>query len=728
MRSPIRRVCLLRESRRGGDLISKARSCHCFGSVPILCVSIQQTRENWPVALSISDGQSHQPAPPAGAFRLMNGYLSKLALYARSIAGQPRLPLILGLAAVIVMLPALGAGLMLDDLVQRSMQFTPAELPSRLLDTGFISDDSGRLRTVLSDLFGFPRGEAAAARARDYGLLAWWMPEGLKAALWRPLTAFTHWLDYRLFPNTPALMHAQNILWFAIAVFLTAAVYREIGTCSPGQAPAENRPGLSCVNQDSWNIWAGSLAACLFLLDANTYFPVMFVANRGFIISLVFGLLCLRAHHRWRTTGSKIQMALSAFCLLLSLLANEGGASTLCFLIAYALVLEPMAHVSAASEPGLSTWRTWRARWFLSLLPAAVVVLGWRAAYVSSGFGVRMIGGYIDPGYEPWLYLKNLVPRMNALLGGQLTGLPPEISVPLAPQSQAALTVLFAGFNLLCAAVFFPMLRRDRRTRFWAAAMLLALVPAATVAPLTKNMAFIAVGAFALLGSFLVRFANREYRLRMSRPLRLTAWSVAVWVIIAHVPGPVLGRIAMAQANRFIPKVMARWCGFCDGPEIGERDVVILNNPSQLSTIAAPFYRAYHGESVPRTMRTLVPGSIPVQVTRPDGSTLILRTKEADLFSCPGLGAIHLCYAFKSINDFLAGGKARKKGDRVARKGLLAEVLDVSPQGIPRAVAFHFDRPLESYVWLFFDWHRRRYSPLALPNPGEALEIAGAGR
>ena len=137
-------------------------------------------------------------------------------------------------------------------------------------------------------------------------------------------------------------------------------------------------------------VWVAGLAAALFLLDKNTYGPVMYVANRGFIISLVFGLLCLHAHLRWRTTKSSAWMWLSALWLLLSLLANEGGASTLAFLVAYALVLEPGG---------------WRPR-LTSLLPAAAVMLGWRAVYVGSGFGVRNFTGYIDPGYEPLLFLR----------------------------------------------------------------------------------------------------------------------------------------------------------------------------------------------------------------------------------------------------------------------------------------------------------------------------------
>ena len=183
------------------------------------------------------------------------------------------------------------------------------------------------------------------ALAKNYGTLPWWTPDDLKLSLWRPVTAFTHWLDYRLFPDSPALMHAQNIAWFAAIVFLVTIIYRKLmGTG-----------------------WAAGLAALLFLLDGNTYFPVAFVANRGFILSLFFGLLCLYEHHQWRSAKSRSGLVLSALFLALSLFADEGGASTFAFILAYALVLEPGSVRNRA----------------LTVLPSVLVIVLWRTIYIA---------------------------------------------------------------------------------------------------------------------------------------------------------------------------------------------------------------------------------------------------------------------------------------------------------------------------------------------------------
>jgi branched-subunit amino acid transport protein len=642
---------------------------------------------------------------------MING-MTKMTAVARGLAEHRRLPCALALAAVILMLPALPVGLLGDDLVQRLNQFAPAELAARALDTGFVAGDSGKLATVLGNLFGYVRGKEAATRARDYGIAPWWAPEDWRAALWRPLTAFTHWLDYRLYPNSPGLMHAQNIAWYAAAVFLAATLYRRIATAAGGRDLQGKLSDSSARVKMQSGVCVAALAASLWLLDKNTYVPVMYVANRGFIISLVFGLLCLQAHLRWRTGHSGVWMWLSALCLLLSLLANEGGASTLAFLMAYAMVLEAGG---------------WRER-LRSLLPAAVVVIGWRAVYAGGGFGVRNFPGYIDPGYAPLLFVENLVPRANALVGGQLTGLPPELALALNAKWQMILALLFAGFSLICAVVFLPVVRRDGTARFWAVMMLLALAPAATVAPISKNLGFIALGAFGVVASFLVGFAAPQERAAMPGLLRAMSWCVAVWLVAAHIAGALGGRMALALASPSIPKMAKRACAFEHSPEIGERDVVVINDPT-ITCAFVPFDRAYRGQPLPRTMRVLVPGSTPFEVKRPDATTLILTAKGSDLFACPAVGPIHICYACKAADDFLFGERVWERGERVTVKGLVAEILEVSPRGAPRSVAFHFDKPLESdgMVWLFFDWRRLAHLPFVPPRIGEAIEIAGPG-
>jgi hypothetical protein len=291
---------------------------------------------------------------------------------------------------------------------------------------------------------------------------------------------------------------------------------------------------------------------------------------------------------------------------------------------------------------------------------------------------------------------------MNGLLGGQLTGIPPEINFGLSPQMRIVLAMIFAGFSLVCAAVFLPIFRRNVLARFWGTVMLLALVPAATVVPLSKNLGFVAVGAFGLIAAFLSHFAAREHRAAVPLSLRALSWAVASWLLLAHVVGAIAARIGLAAISPYIPEVWKQFCAF-GATEIGDRNVIIVNDPSQ-TPVVVPFDRAYRGLPLPKSFRTLAPGLSGLTVNRPDESTLVLTSKGTDLFECPPLGPLHLGYTVKSANDFLFGGRVW-----------------------PRSVAFHFEQSLNSdtMVWLYFDWGRHAHLPFIVPKCGETTQLLG---
>ena len=604
------------------------------------------------------------------------------------------LPVLLAAGAMLAMLPALKTGLVVDDLIQRPFQFKASQLPMRMQE--LLPPDSGSLRRVLSGLFGSIVNPEQVALAKDYGLLGWWGPEDIRCSLWRPFTAFTHWLDYRLFPDSPVLMHVHNIAWFAAAIFILAAVYQKLA------GPA----------------WVGGLAGILFLLDKNTYFPVMFVANRGFVVALVFGLAALSEHHRWRATQSRLAMVLSLCSLAFSLFANEGGASSLAFILAYALVLEP------------GSWR----RRALTALPAVVVIIGWRLIYQGLGYGVAHMGGgvnnaggYIDPSYEALRFAGQLGPRVLALAGGQFTGIPPDALLLLNASWQTGVAI----FYLLCLGagclVFLPLVRENAPARFWFAVTALALIPAATVTPLSKNLAFVAVGAFGLVACFVGGLINGSSWTPKAWPYRVLAWTICVWLLLAHVPGALVGRIANVKFTPLLFGAVNRVVEIGDTPNIGEQEVILVNTPLQIATVYAPCYRLYRGQALPRSIRALVPGCTGLELKRTDEKTLIIQTRASDIFACDDLGAAHVAYLFNSVDGIVVGRRPWKPGERQILRGLAVEILEVSRRGLPARVAFQFEQPLDSprYDWLRFDWRSFSYGVFSVPKVGETVWLRG---
>jgi len=125
-----------------------------------------------------------------------NGIGIRVLDFSKRFLSHRYLPAALAIGAILVMLPVLKTGLVLDDLPERAVELRPSQLPPRMHETGNPAD-SGSFSTVLCDLFnaGFFRDPRCMALAKNYGILPWWTPCNLRIGLWRPLTAFTHWLD-----------------------------------------------------------------------------------------------------------------------------------------------------------------------------------------------------------------------------------------------------------------------------------------------------------------------------------------------------------------------------------------------------------------------------------------------------------------------------------------------------------------------------------------------------
>ena len=611
--------------------------------------------------------------------------------FSKRLLAHRYLPVILAIGAILVMLPALKTGLFWDDLPQRAVELRPGQLPPRMHEMGNPAD-SGSLSTVLRDLF-FNRNPQDMAMMKNYGMLPWWTPDNIRLGLWRPVTAFTHWLDYRLFPDSSMLMHAHNIAWFAAIVFLLTIVYRKLmGTG-----------------------WVAGFAALLFLLDSNTYFPVMYVANRGFMLSLFFGLLCLYEHHQWRSAKSRSGCVLSVLFLALSLFADEGGASTFAFILAYVLVLEPGSFRNRA----------------LTVLPSVLVIIVWRTIYEALGFGLRNVGLYIDPAHEPLQFARVVIPRAMVLLGGQLTGVTPDFLFAVNPLLQPKVTAFFCVAVVAALVVFLPWVRRDKTIAFWFAVMMLAAIPAATVMPMSKNLGFVAVGAYGLIASFVAGLFSRRNRLPEWLTCRILAWIACVLLILAHVPGAIAGRVVVVKATAHVLYGMNGLGDVGDWPNIENENVIVVNPPCVLALAYAPSYKAYHHQPLPKTMRTLVPGLTSFDVERTDDKTLVIQSQAPDIFFCDNVGPIRGAYACRAFN-LLVGKPQCKKGDRYDLGGLTVEVLEMDASDLPSRVAFRFDTSLDSphFHWLRFDLRMalassQPYQPFKIPAIGQSVTLSG---
>src|SRR5208282_1510033 len=149
------------------------------------------------------------------------------------------------------------------------------------------------------------------------------------------------------------------------------------------------------------------------------------------------------------------------------------------------------------------------------------VIILWRTIYETLGFGLRDVGCYIDPAHEPLQFAREVIPRAMVLLAGQLPFLSPDALLAVNPVLRPKVVAFYCVAVVAVLAVLLPWVRRDKTAAFWFAIMVLAAIPAATVMPTSKNLGFVAVGAYGLIASFVAALTTRPSRLPESSIYRI---------------------------------------------------------------------------------------------------------------------------------------------------------------------------------------------------------------
>lgn len=566
-----------------------------------------------------------------------------------------RLPAGLAALATLLTLPALWTGWQFDDYIHRAI------LRARPGAAG--------LGPATMELFSFLGGDSAATTAAvARGELAWWTLPEARQAFWRPLSGLTHWLDYQLWPDAPALMHLHSLAWLAALVAAVALLYR--GLMGPTAA--------------------AGLAALLYAADDARGFAAAWLANRNALCAALFGTLAILAHARWRASGRRRALWWSLLWLGLGLLAGEAAVAALGYLAAYALWAEP----APQALPGLAA----RARSaLLSLAPALALTGLWRALYGAMGYGAWGTA-YLDPAAEPLRYAREALGRGPLLLLGQWTPLPAELSPFLAPREGRLLwggaLILLAGLAWVC----WPLLRADRQARFWATGMLLALPPACAALPANRLLFFVGLGAMGLLA----RLACAEGLGRARRA------ALRVLLVLHLGLGPLLLPLA-AYSPALLGSAEAAIATLPADPGVVGRELVVIAAPSVFGLSVLGQVRADAGQPAPARALLLAPGLAGVRVERPDAATLVLRPAGGYLLG------------FDSV--FRAPWHPMAPGQQVRLGGVTATVLALTADGRPAAAAFHFGGPLEGPGRQLLVWRRGAYAPFTPPEVGEAVWV-----
>ncbi|MHC4608907.1 MAG: hypothetical protein ACYS7M_00990 [Planctomycetota bacterium] len=606
------------------------------------------------------------------------------------------LPWHLAVLAMALCAPALWLGWQTDDHFHRAALIDAPEAQelsgSRAEVFAYIKGQE-RARSP-AKLFAFIEGdEDANRRAIARGFLPWWTHEGLRIAFFRPLTGLTHWIDYRIWPERPWLMHLHSLVWLGCVVVVAALFYRRTLQCA----------------------WVAGLAALLFAVDDAHGLPAVWLANRSATIGAIFGLLTLISYDRWRRDNWRMGAVLAPVTLLLGLLSNEGAVATGAYLIAYALFLDR---------------DTWAGR-LRALLPCVLTGVTWWVAYKLMGYGVTGCGVYVDPGTTPLQFLGALAKRAPILLLGQWA-LPADMQW-LMSQRAAHITWLTAlAFLAVVAAALAPLVRRDPLARFWTVGMLLSVLPACATFPSGRLLFFVGLGGMGLLAQLVAATLHKVDWLPTRALWRWPSRALCILLIVVHLAvAPLALTQAAGNVERFDGVCARAAASLPSDSAVRRQTVLIVNTPTYYVCAISALIRTLDSAALP--LRTFVLGSgiHPMEIRRPDQRTLTIRPA-AGFLAPPGSPQpgheatqplFDMRYGFPLLDLLYRDQSPMRVGQRIELADLRIEITSVTKDGRPAEATFRFAKALEDPFLRWLRWEDGAYVPFALPAVGETVRL-----
>jgi hypothetical protein len=524
------------------------------------------------------------------------------------------------------------------------------------------------------DLFRFFNGDPARTRSlTDGGFAAWWTDPDLRIALFRPLTCFTHGVDFTLWPRLPLLMHVHEVAWYLALVAAAAALFRRVLGAG----------------------WPAGFAFLLYALDPTHGVLIEWISNRNALVAATFGVLSLVLHDRARRPAGTARPGLalaSAACLALGLLGGELALGAAGYLVAHALFLDngrPRARLTA-------------------LTPHLIVLVAWVVFYRAAGYGASGSGVYVDPGQSPLRFLAVAARNVPLLLQTEIGGISPDILIFVQHPSP----LIYVGASALVGALLLAAapLRHDPRARYLFTGAMLSTLPGAATFPSGRLMLLPGLGLLGLVALVAEGVFDRTRTWKPGLPrwaaLYVGGWAGGVRLLLS----PLL-LVATSHQLIVLEHVIARYGeGLGDDPALARQRVVIVNAPDAFFSYYVVAQRHAQGRVAPDKLLVLAPGVRAVEIERRDASTLLVRSEEG---------------FYRGGSELLTRSLSTPMpvGTRVPYSDLTVEVTRTDAAGVPTEALFRFDKPLEDASLRWVAWRGLTFAPFPLPAVGEAQRI-----
>lgn len=574
---------------------------------------------------------------------------------------------------------------------------------------------------------------------RDMGMFPWWAVTHAKLAFFRPLASAYHWLDYRLWNDRPAPMHAENVALYAVLCVLAFLLYRQLFD----------------------SLWVAALAAFVFTVNDGNGSTVGWISSRNTLMATICCVLVLIAHDAWRKRRSLAYAVAAGSALATGLLCGEATLSVGAYLLAYALFL----------EQGTARQR------MLTLVPYGIIATAYLIAYRWAGYGSAGSGWYTDPGSDPLGFAAALAFNLPILLFTLWAAFPTPIFAA-GPTLTFVLSLVVLSLLGCVIVLLVPLLRANPSARFWLLGSIIAIIPVCSVIPQPRVLIVASIGGAAIVAQYLSAWMDHRQCSRLIGAIlvasiavqllgRLVPLGYALLPIILTILGAMLyalfrygrrteswlpagtgwriGAGALASvwvttqlivAPNSLPNTsrsvgtMGRrlneaYASLPADSQVADQTLVVLQTPNDFMSWYFTCMRLAEGQPLPRHTRVLSASLRDLSIERTDERTIVLRTENGFVGN-------------RGASIYRDGNSPMSAGEKVNLSGVTVEVLRTDDQGWPLDARFAFDRPLEDPALLWYaaamvPVRRRgtgrvvdaeRYVRVPLPTVGETARVA----
>jgi len=510
-------------------------------------------------------------------------------------------------------------------------------------------------------------------------LVPWWTSPDTKISFFRPLPSLSLMGDYLLWKNDPFGYRLTNLLMHSLSCVFVFLIGRRL------------------FRRDSVAV----LAALLFCNHPWVLLVVFWVAERPSLLSLLFGLVGLYCHIRYRERDFRIWEALAWLCFLLSLLSRESGAICMATYFLYDFFLGKRG----AAAGGSRVFRLTRYYAFVFGIPLLIFLVYYRI----SGYG--SVGSYsVFDGAEPFFgkiafLLKNVLLYLYALL----------FFVPVFSDTNLFLfkrLLFFIPFLILTALflVFsYPGIKRRLWQRpmnlFLASWMLVSLLPILHLLTQNRYVYLTAVPFGLFMSDYLFRIKQEKLFGRFSPFLFGGAIS---FLVLLPILGANLGRGTLAKSYGFQARIVQETRS-CLKEAQTPVNVFFVNLPNPLLTFALQHAFDFYGQKGQVRTFVLTIGPDMPEVDVLGKQTLLIRSSSGPFLASEGERFLMTDYE-----------KAGREGFSRANAFFRATTEEVE-NGLITAIRFDFASPISGESMKFFVVRNREVYPLSFPQEIEAF-------